>query len=44
MNKKSNVRQVITGPRPGSCEMSHNHMYWSHDQKKRKVLSPRHML
>ena len=39
MNEKSNVRQVLTRPRPGLCEMSHDHIYWSCDQKKRKVLS-----
>ena len=38
MNKKSNMRQVITRPRPGSCEMSHDHMHWSHDQKKKKSI------
>ena len=44
MNEKSNMRQVVIRPRPRSCEMSHNHVHWLCDQKKRKLLSPKYML
>ena len=44
MNEKSNMRQIITGPRSRSCKMSYDHMHWSCDQKKRETLSPKYML